>query len=208
MKRLGPDALLASLFLSGACADSENPTTLPDPLPEGGLSLVEATVLAELFTGEALGSTEGQLPGGAAAAAGAPVPFDLELAVTTPCPLGGEVAFQGSVAGELDVESGSLSVTFTASQVHASCAVDADGTTVTVSGNPGLNLTSQLTVAGDPPQGTQTATLTGGFTWSASDGREGACDIDVSTTVDVGSETGTGSASGTVCGHSLDITVG
>jgi len=204
MKRLAPVVILVSLFLAGACSDSGDPAAVA--VPEGDLTMVEATALAELFAGEALGSTAGQLPNGAGAAAGAPVPFDLELSVAAPCPLGGEVAFQGSVVGELDIEAGSLSVTITASQVHASCAVDAEGTTVTVSGNPGLNLTSHLTVVGNPPQGTHTATLTGGFTWSSSDGREGACDVDVSATVDVGSDKGT--ASGTVCGHALDITVG
>ena len=202
MRRLATLALFASLLLTGACSDSDEPI---GPVPDADLTLAEAAALAGLFAGEAIGSTAGQVPNGAAAVAGAPVPFDLALSVTAPCPLGGEVAFQGSVVGELDVEAESLSVTFTASQVHASCTVDAEGTTVTVSGNPGLNLTSHLTVAGNPPEGTHTATLTGGFTWSSADGREGDCDIDVSTTVDVGTETG--SASGTVCGHSVDVTV-
>lgn len=205
MKRFSSLVLFASLFVLAACADSDDPAGVPDPVAGLNMTAVEAAALAEVFAGEAFGSIMGQVPEGGGAAA-APVPFDVQVSVTAPCPLGGEVAFQGAVEGELDLEAESISVSFTASQIHASCAVDVEGVTVTVSGNPGLNLSSQLNVAGNPPQGTHSATLTGGFTWSAADGREGTCDIDVSTTMDVGTETG--SASGTICGHALEVTVG
>jgi len=199
MRRVSIFAATAVAVVLGACSDSDDPAGI-----EGGLSQAEAATLAAAMSGEALGSTDGQIPG--AALSPAAVPFDVNLALTLPCPLGGEVSFEGQVSGDFDVEAETLAVNVTASQVHAGCAVDAEGVTVTVTGNPGLEFSSQLTAAGNPPVGTQSATLSGAFDWSASDGRAGTCDVSLTATRDLANETG--SAAGAFCGHSLDVTVG
>lgn len=202
MKRLS--AIVACCVLIGACSDSDGPT---DPVPLDGteLTVAEAAALAGLFALEAMGASEGQEPG-AAAVAGESVPFSFDVAVTVPCPLGGEVAFSGAMNGAFDTEAESLSLSFVASQVHSECAVDAEGVRFTVSGNPGIELRSSLEAAGDPPQGSHTATLSGGFDWTTDDGREGTCVLDISASMDLGTETGT--SSGSVCGHSVNASIG
>lgn len=195
-------ALGMGLALVVACSNSDDPGA-----PSGqDLTRAEASLLAGLFTGEALGVAEGQTPPGAAAVGAEAVPFSFEIAMTVPCPLGGEVAFSGSMEGEYDADAESFALTYNASQVHSGCAVDSEGLTLTITGNPGIQLASDLSVVGNPPQGSQSLSLTGGFDWSASDGRSGTCTIEVTAAMDLGAKSG--SASGSVCGHSVDASVG
>jgi hypothetical protein len=190
---------LVSLHLLG-CADSEDPAA-----PEvSELSAAEAALLAGMLAGNALGSTDGPVAGGTAGPAS--VPFDFGVNVTLPCPLGGEVTLQGEMAGDIDPEAETLVFTVTASQVHSSCAMDAQGVTVSITGNPGLEFWSELSASGDPPEGTQAATLTGGFDWETSDERSGTCAVDLSMTRDFGLKAG--NASGTFCGHTVEVSVG
>jgi hypothetical protein len=201
MKQWSSIAVVLTLVLS-ACSNSDDPAG-PDPSETTDLTFAEASALAGVFAAEALGATEGQGP---ATSGSEVVPFDFEVAVTVPCPLGGEVAFTGAMSGAFDTETDALSLSFAASQVHAGCAVDADGVTVTVNGNPGLELASELSIAGDPPEGTHMATLSGGFDWATSDGRSGTCSVDLTANLDVGTEVGT--AGGTFCGYTVGASIG
>ncbi len=205
MKKLLTIATTFVLIASAACADSDSPAG-PDGAPETALTAAEASALAGLLALDAMSAAEAQDPSGAAATGAAAVPFSFDVAVTLPCPLGGEVAFDGSMNGEFDTDAQSLQVSVTATQVHSSCAVDAEGVTVTVTGNPGIELQTDLEAMGDPPQGTHTAVLTGGFDWVTSDGREGMCSIDVSASFDLGDESGT--SSGQICGYDVNASIG
>jgi hypothetical protein len=203
-KKLFAIATTVVLIASAACTDSDGPAG-PDGA-ETALTAAEASALAGLFALDAMSAAEGQGPGGAAATTAEAVPFSFDVAVSLPCPLGGRVALDGSMNGEFDADAQSLQVSVTATQVHSSCAVDAEGVTVTVTGNPGIELETDLEVAGDPPQGTHTAVLTGGFDWVTSDGREGTCSIDVSASFDLGDDSGT--SSGQICGYDVNASIG
>jgi hypothetical protein len=200
-----PRLALAVLALStAACGDSDDPVT---PTEGDELTAAEAAVLAGIFTGEALGSAQQQLPGaGAQGPATAPTPFDVDVSFNVPCPLGGSVDYRGSMSGEVDAEAGNMAVSVSTSQVHAACGVDVEGVTVFVTGAPGLDFSADIAAQGDPPQGSLSATWSGGFSWEASDGRSGTCGVNLSAAQDL--TVGTGSVSGTFCGASIDVSIG
>lgn len=197
-------AALAVLAIgAGACGDSDDPVTLT----EGDeLTAAEAAALAGIFASEAMGSAQQQLPGaGAQSPAAAPTPFDVEVSFNLPCPLGGSVDYSGSMAGEVDAEEGSMAVSMATSQVHAGCGVDVEGVTVFVTGAPGLDFSADIAAQGDPPEGSLTATWSGGFSWEASDNRSGTCGVQLSAAMDLA--VGSGSVSGDFCGASIDVSV-
>lgn len=202
LPRLSAIAVLA--ISTVACGDSKDPTTLT-----GGdeLTAQEAAFLVGFFASEALGSTQQQLPGGSGVGpATAPTPFDVDVSFNAPCPLGGSVDFSGAMEGEVDAEAGSMAVSIATSQVHAACGVEVEGVSVFVTGAPGLDFSANIAAQGDPPQGSLTASWSGGFSWETSDDRSGTCGVELSASQDLA--VGSGSVTGTFCGASIDVLIG
>jgi hypothetical protein len=170
---------LASLttltLLVGACSDSGGVSG--DPLDQEEA----AAIFAEVF-GVAFG------------AIGAPpavmmAPAEAIEPVTGECELGGSVTISG------DVTEGTSSVSFDLTEAINGCVVESGGVEFTVNGDPNIKISGNLTVSGQSISGT--FDMTGGFKYTADDGRSGGCGVDVSVNFS------TLQASGSVCGQSI-----
>ena len=170
----------------------------------GELSEQETAAVVEFVVGQAFvgwdfgGVAASQSP--AVRQAGVPITIDYNVTVTAPCPEGGEVSVAASIAGTIDdqTESGTLSMSVTSSL--SSCAFSEDGVMITINTNPDLVLAGALNWENGNPVGTQVFTYTGGFSWSTSDGREGSCTIDLLVEQ---AEDGSTVESGTICGETI-----
>lgn len=205
MRRKYALAVLAAAALLAGC---EKNATAP---VEGALESADAALLAEeldALTGIALSSQIGSfLLFSAAPANAAPLPVDRSFTTTRQCPAGGSVAVAGTIRGEMDRAARSLSLETVATRTESACAIPtrrAGGATLTVTGNPSVAVRAMTRVVNGEPSGPQTVTQKGAFTWSASDGRSGACAVDLTSTVDFAALTY--SVKGTLCGLTVDVT--
>jgi len=195
--------IAAFVLAAGASACSGDSTA-----PRGGLTQREATALALQLSGVASAASGGTVapaiavPQASAAFAVVPSPINLGMQTTVPCPKGGSAKVSVTIAGTIDQATQSLTADVTGSFVPTACAVTADAVTLTLSGPPGLNTATHVSVVNGQPIGLQTLSVTGGFTWASSDGRTGSCTVDYKATADAASNKAT--LAGTVCGTVID----
>lgn len=123
-------------------------------------------------------------------------------AVTRSCPLGGQVTVNGTLQGEYDDSSGTLSATLTATHSNTDCAYDAGDDTVVTNGTGEIEATIER--VDHEWSGEQTRTYQGEFDWAIGDDRSGHCTISLTVTLDPGA--GTRTVTGTACGHPIDET--
>ncbi|HEV2150497.1 MAG TPA: hypothetical protein VGR37_24065 [Longimicrobiaceae bacterium] len=197
-------ALAAAALLAAGC---ERSATSPG---DASLGSADAALLAQeldALSGAVLGGQVGSWVGLSVGSSAEPVPVERTFTATRPCPAGGSVAVSGSMKGEIDRAARSLTLETTATKTQSACAFPArrsGGAVLTVTGNPSITVRSAHRVVNGLPSGPQTVSQTGGFTWSASDGRSGACTLDVTSTLEPASRTLT--VKGTMCGHTVDVT--
>ena len=176
--------------------------------PRGGLTQREATALALQLSGVASAASGGMAspaiaaPQSSAAFAVIPSPINLGMQTTVPCPKGGSAKVSVTIAGTIDQATQSITADVTGSFVPTACAVTADAVTLTLSGPPGLETATHVSVVNGQPTGVQTLSVTGGFTWASSDGRSGSCTVDYKATADAAANKAT--LKGTVCGTVVD----
>ncbi len=199
--------LAAAAVLAAGC---DQPATAPDGTLDARESAALAAGLDEV-AGAALGGGLAAFggfdlaPGGARPSA-APVPVNVPVERTQPCPKGGSVAVAGTLKGEVDLAARSAALETVATTTHAACAFPGKqgGATLTVTGSPNLALRATVKAVNGVPTGPQVATQKGAFTWSASDGRSGSCSVDVTSTFDPVAMKRT--VAGTVCGVDVNVT--
>ncbi len=195
--------LPALMALALAACDSDSPTV------GAGASLTqdEAMELASAWDEVGAGVMDGYggpsqalLPGGPAEATAT-----IQFTSTRACPSGGTATLQGSREVQRDGQ-GSGSVQFAATRTDAACAFPArrGAGTTTVTGTPGVRLTSQQAwTAGQP--GTRTSTQRGSFGWTRSEtGASGSCTVDLTSTWNPAMRTYT--LNGTFCGRTVSVT--
>lgn len=124
---------------------------------------------------------------------------------THPCPAGGlvEISLDADVAYDQGAQSFTLDAT--GAVEHDGCGVNAQGAEVTLDGDPGLTLGVHAAAENGAPVGDWTSFVDGAFLWSADDGREGRCIIDLASTTDFTAQSRT--ISGEVCGHTIQQTL-
>jgi len=173
-----------------ACSDSGGSTG--DALEQAEASAIFAQLFAMGF-----GAVD-QAPS-AWMASGGPqqAPFSETISATASCPAGGSVSISGSVSGDIDESTGNGTVTLSMTESISGCKISHDGVTFTVDGDPNIAIDSDVTVSGGGETLSGMFEMSGGFTYTASDGRAGGCGIDVSVNLS------TYSASGSVCGQSV-----
>ncbi len=139
-----------------------------------------------------------------AAPQAAPVPLNASFSQSVGCE-SGTISIDGSVDGQIDDETfeGSMSMDFTW-DFHSCAITTSGGTTITVDGAPQIDFAGDFTFG--QTEFSASGTETGGFSFTASDGRAGSCAIDLSfeSSVNTGTNTVSNSVSGTVCGRSAD----
>lgn len=123
---------------------------------------------------------------------------------THSCPAGGSVTVSGTVERTVDRATQTGTLALRAKRVENACAtLLRNGVTVTVTGQPHTAMT--VTQSFDKGvAGVRTQTQKGAFAWTRSNGQSGVCTIDLTSTYDPA--TGTGTASGTFCGRSVNET--
>lgn len=181
---------LAVPLAVGACSDPAG--TQADPLTEA-----EVTALAEVVAGTVFSTWEvSSGPAPAPQRAGG----TLQLGAELPCASGGTVAVLGSVAFDVDDESGDGMYEFAVTHRHNDCAlVSRDGIAFTVNGAPDVAVDFVVEIEGDALL--LHGNFIGSLAWATGD-RSGSCDVGSAFVLDGSLATGTGSASlvGTVCG--------
>ena len=196
--------LAAALALGlAACGDF---TSSGDPLSES-----EAAALAEALAegGFAGFGAQGAAPMGAPSEAAARVTVTLND--TAPCDdAGGTVAVAGSMTVDINQTTNVGTFEFNYTIAPHGCQVTTEGGKVfTLDGDPNLTVTGNFDWSETSADGS--LTYDGKFKWEASDGRAGACGVNLTATYDFnfGTTGSSGSATlnGTVCGVTVNRTV-
>ena len=225
MSTPNPKTLLLALLL-GAIAGCDGASTAP--LDAGDLTEVEVMALVAGFDeigalvagGQmafGMGGFAASAEGSSAYAAGSSASASLSLAepvtrterfsATRDCPLGGSVHHEGERTMVRDRAAQSARMTLEATRELRDCAQERrNGVVITTSGE--MNFTAEHYHEAGVPVGPQTQTQEGSFSWSTDSGREGSCDIDLTTVFEQDTATGvwTRTVTGTVCGRTVERT--
>ena len=132
-----------------------------------------------------------------ASAGQAAVPINESFNVSVPCE-SGTVQVSGSITGTVDDQTSALDVTMDISWDPNGCVVSDGTNTFTVDGAPEVKLVLSMTSSENAL--TMSGTETGGFSFTASDGRSGSCAFDVTFTVVTDSAGINSTVTGTICG--------
>lgn len=115
--------------------------------------------------------------------------------ISAMCPAGGSVSVSGSYGQTV------FSTTVDLTQNINGCGIPLADVTVTLDGDPDIGIAGEITGGG--PEVSVSVELDGGFTYSVSDGRSGACEVMVSLSGTFNLETfeeNIEAVSGTICG--------
>jgi hypothetical protein len=115
------------------------------------------------------------------------------------CPAGGSATDKGQVAGTLDADlSGEAALA--ATQTYSACRPNAR---LTIDGAPSTNATGNARFVKGQLADEQTVRIAGAVTYVSTTDGSGRCDVDLRVTFDRALK---GSARGTACGESVDVT--
>lgn len=196
---------LAPVLALGLAACGGGFTASGDPLVESEVQDLAAALAEGGFAG---------FGGFAGAPSRAPSMADANVTValndTIPCEGNGNVVVAGhlSVSGNQTGTSGTFGFDYTVA--HHGCQITTtNGKTFTINGDPNLKAQGDFTFT----SGTNTETFQGSlsydgkFNWTSSDGRAGACGVDLAANYDFTfstTTTGTATLTGSVCGVSVN----
>lgn len=193
-------ALLGSVLVLGACSDDAAGLS-GDRLTRAEAALIAGDVTAK---GDLVTSTPQVTPNGVeSSATGVPRTFTQDLNITVECPFGGQVQQVYSVKATMDLDAGNFLLDVTGTQQHVACAVRHNGVTITLNGDPDIDMEAHVGTVNHQPQA-HTLAIDGAFRWTASDGRSGTCPISLDAVTNFAARTRT--VQGTVCGHSYSET--
>jgi len=199
-----PTAFAALALLTAACGDG--------PTATSGDQLTEAEVMEiaqELFNGvgDMVGGVGPQrsaiLPAGLHLSIMAPVPINITVDESGPCGGDGTASVSGSVEGTIDDETGAGNIDFEVTQSATNCVIVGATHSYTVSGEPNIHLTGSFESDGNDTFSGE-FNLVGGLTFEVDDGRAGTCGVDVTVTISATGTSFSGTASGTMCGVTLN----
>jgi hypothetical protein len=191
--------LLALIATVGVSACSDDPTGPGDPL-----TTAERALLAQSLFAFGFEATATDPPGANAGPAAAD--FAVQLDLTVPCPVAGNVDISGSLDGTVDDQSGALAFDYVLAQTHQGCVVRSEDGSVElrIDGEPGTTLAYSISASEGAYEAS--GTLEGGVRYTSGD-RSGVCTTDLSWSgsgaIDGG---GSFSLSGTICGTSVSTT--
>jgi hypothetical protein len=178
--------------------------------PESELTASEAAALAVALdngssaavdpAADAEGAEFALLPSGEAAQAVTTRTDD--FAFDVPCPRGGTSNLSGEHVLVIDTDEGFITVDVTAAKGHSACAFRTnEGVDITVDG------TVSFVAARELREGLASASQThsGSLDFVTSDGKEGTCEIDITTEFTLVPGEATRSIFGSICGHDVDV---
>ncbi len=201
--KIGMAAACVAFF--GAC---DNGDVLA---PQGTLAPAEAEALNETIVGLAFqgwgfdqaAASRVPAPGAGVSmsVAGAPINIDWALSVSTVCDEGGTFGVDGSISGSIDDQTLAGTLSLDVATTMSDCGFLAEEQIFTFNTNPDLQLEGSVSWDQSGLVGVSTFTYNGGLDWAAADGRNGNCTFNVSVSL---AQDGTETASGTVCGVTVD----
>jgi len=195
--------LAAALALGlAACGDF---TSSGDPLSESEAADLAAEIVEGGFVGF---GAQGAAPQGAPGEAAARVTITLND--TAPCDGGGTVAVAGTMTADVNQTTGAGTFEFNYSVAPSACQVTTSGgKTFTLTGDPNIQVQGNFNWSETSADGS--LTYDGKFKWTSSDGRSGACGVNLEATYDFNFGTtgssGTATLSGSVCGVTVNRTI-
>ena len=201
--KVGVTAACVAFF--AACENTEDPIAPPQQeLTSAEAESINETIVGLAFQGWGFDQAAGSrvpAPGGGLAASMAPINIDWALNVETACDEGGTFGVSGAITGSIDDQTFAGNLTLGVTTSMTACAVIAEEQTITLTTNPDFQLDGTVAWDQNGLVGTSTFTYVGGLDWSASDGRSGSCDFNVTVTL---AQDGSETAAGQVCGVSVD----
>jgi hypothetical protein len=132
-----------------------------------------------------------------------PVPVSLTIDESGPCGGDGTASVQGSIDGTVDDQTGAGSLELDITQSFSGCVVVGSTHAYTLSGDPNIRLTGAFESDGETTF-TMEFTLEGGFGFTVDDGRAGTCGIDVTATMNVTGTAVSSTATGSICGMTVN----
>lgn len=188
--------MLGAVLVLGACNDVAGPTG-------DRLTREEAALIAGDVTTSGGQTANSARPTTGDAIAADPVTVSHDLEFTHPCPKGGKLQQTWKATASFDVAEGSFDLQVKGLQKHLACAYLHEGVTITVDGDPDIDIEAAASAARNQP-GDHTLEINGAFKWTASDGRSGTCPITLDAVTDFQARKKT--VEGTVCGHTFKET--
>ena len=188
---------LAIVSFLAACSDGGVSPTEGDPLTE-----LESEALAgELLEGAFSGMTAGLTGQGtqSPSLSQVPVSFSLDITHVESCEGSGTIDLAVSMSGTIDDVTGEGDLSLDIVETMNDCVVTVETVVFTVNGNPNITMTGDFTMSGQDISGT--FGFNGGFSYTAADGRQGSCGVDV----DIVFSPTSLSYTGTVCNTTIDF---
>jgi hypothetical protein len=194
--------LVAALLSAAACSDTTAPngSLTADEISE--LAVQMGQHFASAFSGSAALASKGQ-----AQSSAIPATIKVNVNLDVPCPRGGTSHVAAMVDAVVDDATESVTADVTGSQALNDCGFDLKGKdvgakTIWVTGT--LRSTAHAQVVNGLPVGEQRASLDGSFSWRASDGRRGSCDVNYAANADY--TTNVATVNGNFCGQTIQVT--
>jgi hypothetical protein len=192
-------AIFSAALVLAACSD--------DTLEPTGdrLTRAEASIIANNVTAnseQTVAMPEAATVSSSVVAAD-PVDFTQELELNITCPAGGTLQQKWNVIATIDQDVGDFSLDVVGFQKHLACAYQHEGITITVDGDPDIDMKAHIATDNHRPS-EHTLEIDGAFKWTASDGRSGTCPITLDAVTDFGARKRT--VNGNVCGHTVTET--
>ena len=203
VSRMAITAALLSFSLA-ACSDF---TSSGDPLDQAEAGELAEAIVGQGFpgTGGVTGAAPMPAPTGITAAPAAKITVDLNE--SGPCEGGGTATIAGKLTADVNQQSQTGTLEYSFTLAPSGCVVvTADAKRFTINGDPSLKAAGKLDWS--TTQFSGTLDYSGKFRWEATDGRTGACGVDLKATFDLamgttGVTSTTAALSGVVCGVSV-----
>jgi hypothetical protein len=189
MRFMTAGALAAVL---AACGGDPTGTNSGDPLDDAEIQA--------LFNALSGAFTDIDTFGGTAAPNAAFVDISEDFSGSSPCPVSGTIAVDGSLNASINDQTFEGSVDYQMSMDLNACVVATEMGNLTVNSDPEVQFTGSFEFA--ETSTSFEVTEVGGFSFDAADGRRGSCAIDVRVIGEITGTSATQTVTGTVCGRS------
>lgn len=131
-----------------------------------------------------------------------PVQLNQSVDYRYTCSVSGAINVLGNLSGSINDDTGSGVLLIGVTETLSSCRHSTtSGGWFELNGDPYLSLAGTFSFLNWAPATQQTITIGGGFRWAFDTGQSGSCQLQL--TILMNSAVGSGTVSGTVCGHSV-----
>jgi hypothetical protein len=190
--------LVAVSFLAAGCGDGKSPTDGGSGLSKQASMAIFSELMVAMFSAMGQAGAPPESPSGLGAlTASSPETFT----VTSSCAQGGSINVSMTVDDRMN-EAGTGSIAYNMVQTPNACKVTTPSGTFTVNGAPNLSWGGTMQFTNFNPSANFVWKMTGGYSFTGSEA--GTCQVDLTYNMNI--NTGSGSLTGKMCGHSMNET--